>query len=133
MYRHVLQLSRAAPALRGSSSSGLRSWVFASLPEPPRTSDGTLFRDESQDSGQNAESFEKVGSECSSERQPADSGGQSLSTSDPLEAALAAALTKATAEGDWATVRAVSEALTRRQEDRAGVIPIGAARKRGVQ
>ncbi len=49
---------------------------------------------------------------------------------DPVEAALAEALTKASIAGEWATVEALSRELAARREARAGVVDLSAERKR---
>lgn len=53
-------------------------------------------------------------------------------SSDVVEAALAGALERAAAAGQWSTVEVLSRELTARREARAGVVSIQAERaKRG--
>jgi hypothetical protein len=59
-------------------------------------------------------------------------GGNPEHESDPVEAALAQALTRASMAGQWTTVEVLSRELTARREARAAVVDLGAARtKRG--
>jgi integrase len=57
-------------------------------------------------------------------------GGESVAVADPVEAALADAITKAAAAGAWAAVEGLSRELAARREARAGVVDLAAARKR---
>jgi hypothetical protein len=63
------------------------------------------------------------------------SGGNETASSevaDPVEAALADALTKASAAGQWTVVETLSRELTARREARAGVVTLDVERaKRG--
>jgi hypothetical protein len=49
---------------------------------------------------------------------------------DPVEAALADALTRAAQAGEWGVVETLSRELTARREARANVVQLDAARKR---
>lgn len=49
---------------------------------------------------------------------------------DPVEAALADALTRAAQAGQWATVETLSRELQARREARAAVVDLGSERKR---
>ncbi|HEX4477977.1 MAG TPA: hypothetical protein VH142_22975 [Polyangiaceae bacterium] len=52
------------------------------------------------------------------------------STPDVVEAALADALTKASAAGEWTTVAQLARELEARREARVGVVKLDTARKR---
>jgi hypothetical protein len=49
---------------------------------------------------------------------------------DPVEQALADAITKAAAAGQWSAVETLSRELTARREVRAGVVDLAEARRR---
>lgn len=61
---------------------------------------------------------------------PAEYPSASAQESDPVEAALAEALTRAASAGQWQTVEVLSRELTARREGRAGVVALGVERAR---
>ena len=70
----------------------------------------------------------------SSVQLPADARGSSVAVADPVEAALADALQRASAAGAWSTVETLARELTARREAHAAdVVDIGVARKRRGQ
>ena len=62
------------------------------------------------------------------ERRQAPALGQSWGNQDPVEVALADALTRAAAAGQWATVEVLSRELEARRKARADVIDLRAER-----
>jgi len=58
------------------------------------------------------------------------SEGNPGAISEPVEAALAAALERASMAGEWATVALLARELQARREARAGVVMLDSARKR---
>jgi hypothetical protein len=92
---------------------------------PQPSSDSVTYENHESDVAYRRPSSEAPGQSWGKDGGPA---GAVPSPPDVVEAALAEALTKASAAGQWTTVEVLSRELTARREARAGVVELDAKR-----
>jgi hypothetical protein len=74
--------------------------------------------------------YENLGGDVADRPPSSEPNVTGVAESDPVEAALAEALTRAAAAGQWGTVETLSRELQARRESRANVVQLDAARRR---